>query len=97
MSIFDTNFTEECKKVKQIPAVHKLMEYNDAFTYYGTFEYKGHEVEVAIDDYGQCYVIAYINKDGVLVEESCGTYNTDYVGYIVSTVNYEFGDEENGK
>ena len=39
-------------------------------------------VNVGIDDYGQCYYFEYVNEKDELVEASCGTYETDYKGYI---------------
>lgn len=39
-------------------------------------------VNIGIDDYGQCYYFEWFDgKD--MHEESCGAYNTDYVGYIL--------------
>lgn len=44
-------------------------------------------ISVGLDDYGQCYFIEWA-EDGEIKEESCGSYNTDYKGYI----EYRFGD-----
>jgi len=44
-------------------------------------------ISVGLDDYGQCYFIEWA-EDGEIKEESCGSYNTDYKGYI----EYRFGE-----
>ena len=44
-------------------------------------------ISVGLDDYGQCYFIEGA-EDGEIKEESCGSYNTDYKGYI----EYRFGE-----
>lgn len=44
-------------------------------------------VSVGLDDSGQCYFIEWA-EGGEIKEESCGSYNADYKGYI----EYKFGD-----
>ena len=44
-------------------------------------------ISVGLDDYGQCYFIEWA-EDGEIKEESCGSYNMDYKGYI----EYKFGE-----
>lgn len=46
---------------------------NDIFVFIGSTIYKGHLINIFMDDYGQCWHIQY-EKDGELVDESCGTY-----------------------
>ena len=38
-------------------------------------------ISVGLDDYGQCYFIEWA-EDGKIKEESCGSYNFNYKGYI---------------
>lgn len=42
----------------------------------------GKEIKIGDDDYGQCYFFEYTNDDGTIYEDSCGTYNTDFLEYI---------------
>ena len=53
-----------------IIATSKPDEY---FTFEGSIIYKGHLINLFLDDYGQSWHIQY-EKDGELVDESCGTY-----------------------
>ena len=52
----------------------------DYFTFEGSVIYKGHLINLFLDDYGQCWHIQY-EKDSELIDESCGTYSEwqDYV------------------
>lgn len=45
-------------------------------------------IPVGLNDGGQTYFFEYLDTNGALVEECCGSYNTDYMGYI----EYKFGD-----
>ena len=45
-------------------------------------KYRGKKIKVYIDDYGQCYYFLYNGKS-----YSCGTYNIDYLGEIVTIVD----------
>ena len=47
-------------------------------------KYRGKRIKVYVDDCGQCYYFVY---NGEI--HSCGTYNPDYLGEIVSVVNYD--------
>ena len=49
--------------------------------------FNGKLVNVGLDDAGQSYFIEYVNDRGELKEESVGSYNTNYKGYI----EYVFG------
>lgn len=49
---------------------------------YQTVIYRGVKVNVYDDDYGQCFYFKYKGK-----EYSCGTYNTDYYGEIISVID----------
>ena len=54
---------------------------DDAFqniTFIETIEYKGYEVSVFNDDYGQSYFFQFTDKKGEKHEASCGSYNTAY-------------------
>lgn len=44
------------------------------FVFIGSTIYKGHLINIFMDDYGQSWHIQY-EKDGELVDESCGTYS----------------------
>lgn len=41
-----------------------------------------YEVDIGLDDYGQCYFFEYKDKRGDIQEVSCGTYNSQYIEYI---------------
>lgn len=45
-------------------------------------KYRGKRIKVYADDYGQCYYFLYNGKS-----YGCGTYNSDYLGEIVSVVD----------
>jgi len=53
---------------------------DETFTFEGSVIYKGHLINLFLDDYGQCWHIQY-EKDGDLIDESCGTYESwrDYI------------------
>ena len=53
---------------------------DEHFTFEGSIIYKGHLINLFLDDYGQCWHIQY-EKDGNLIDESCGTYESwrDYI------------------
>lgn len=53
---------------------------DDIFTFNGSIIYKGHLINIFMDDYGQSWHIQY-EKDGKLVDESCGTY-CDWRDYV---------------
>ena len=44
--------------------------------------YRGVEVKVYIDDYGQSYYIRWRNKYNQIESANCGAYNPDYMGMI---------------
>lgn len=46
--------------------------------YIETIRIKGKEVDVGLDDYGQCYFFEYKDDNGKLQEICCGSYNPDY-------------------
>lgn len=46
---------------------------DDYFVFIGSTIYKGRLINIFMDDYGQSWHIQY-EKDGELVDESCGTY-----------------------
>lgn len=48
--------------------------------------FNGKLVNVGLDDAGQSYFIEYVDEHGDLNEESVGSYNTDYKGYIEYTL-----------
>lgn len=47
-------------------------------TFVGIVNYKGYDVHVFNDDYGQSYFFQFEDKKGQKHEASCGTYNTNY-------------------
>lgn len=51
-----------------------------SFTFEGSVIYKGHLVNLFLDDYGQCWHIQF-EEDGKLVDESCGMYE-DWRDYL---------------
>lgn len=70
--------------------------------YIETIVFNGQMINVGIDDYGQTYFLEYINKDGELVEDCVGAYETDYKSYIESvfgepTLNCDIIDDVKGK
>lgn len=48
--------------------------------------FNGKLVNVGLDDAGQSYFIEYVDDQGNLNEESAGSYNTNYKGYIEYTL-----------
>lgn len=50
------------------------------FSFEGSTIYKGHLINLYMDDYGQCWVIQFM-EDGELKEEGCGTY-CDWRDYV---------------
>lgn len=48
--------------------------------------FNGKLVNVGLDDAGQSYFIEYVDDHGDLNEESVGSYNADYKGYIEYTL-----------
>ena len=50
--------------------------------YVKTIYIEGLPVDVGMDDYGQCYYFEWFDGEK-MCEESCGSYNTDYVTYIM--------------
>lgn len=57
--------------------------------YIKTIVYNGRMINLGQDDYGQTYIIEYL-EDGELKEECVGAYVLDYEDYI----EYRFGDPE---
>lgn len=54
-------------------------------------EYNDVQIDLGIDDAGQCYFIEYVDyNSGSKHIESCGAYNTNYMDYIES----RFGEPE---
>ena len=49
-----------------------------------TIVVNNHMINVGYDDYGQTYFLEYIDKNGELVEDCVGAYETDYEGYAES-------------
>lgn len=58
--------------------------------YITTFVVGSRCIPVGLDDAGQTYFFEYVDEVGNLVEECCGSYNTDYQ----SCIEYRFGDPE---
>lgn len=50
-------------------------------------KYRGKRIKVYVDDRGQCYYFIYNGKS-----YSCGTYNADYFGEIVSVVDSDLDE-----
>lgn len=56
-------------------------------------------INIYTDDAGQCYFFTYINGEEI-VEQTCGAYNTDFLDYIIWTVDrkgaciYKFTEED---
>lgn len=55
---------------------------SNIFSFEGSIIYKGHLINLFLDDYGQCWHIQF-EEDGKLVDESCGTYESwrDYIDW----------------
>ena len=51
--------------------------YEKKFCFVTTYTYRGIDVDIFEDDYGQCYYF-YYNDESI----SCGTYNLDYESYV---------------
>jgi hypothetical protein len=47
--------------------------------YVKTFEVNGTKVDLGLDDYGQCYFIEWVDKNGDKKSTSLGTYNFHYM------------------
>ena len=58
--------------------------------YITTLVINGKCIPVGLNDAGQSYFIEYVDGAGNLVEECCGSYNTDFIGYV----EYKFGKPE---
>lgn len=58
--------------------------------YVETVVFRDRCIPVGIEDAGQTYFIEYVNEQGEFVEDCCGSYNTDYNGYI----EYRFGEPD---
>jgi len=56
----------------------------DLFTYVCSLKIKGNEINVYMDDYGQCYCFTYMNN-GNIDCLSCGTYNFNFLDDILYT------------
>ena len=56
--------------------------------YIETLVLNGKMINIGIDDAGQCYFVEWVDKDGNIQQESCGTYNFHYKEYA----EYKFGD-----
>ena len=52
-----------------------------------TVKYRGKKIKVYADDYGQSYYFLYNGKS-----YSCGTYNFDYIGEIVSVLDSDLDE-----
>ncbi len=48
-----------------------------------------YSVDVFMSDYGQCYYVKYIDKDGKQREWSCGAYNFDYLDDVFAIALHE--------
>ena len=58
--------------------------------YVETLVLNGKMINIGIDDAGQCYFVEWVDDNGKLKQESCGTYNFNYKGYA----EYKFGSPE---
>lgn len=52
-------------------------ELNDYFTFVKKVTKLGQEFEIYLDDYGQSFIVAWLEND-VVQEVGCGTYNSDW-------------------
>lgn len=68
--------------------------------YVKTLVIYGRMVNIGMDDYGQQYFLEYLADNGELTEVGCGAYETDYVDFAKSFLDYrrylieKFGEEE---
>ena len=46
--------------------------------YVKTITYNSHMINIGLDEAGQQYFLEYIDKNGKLIKQGCGTYNHDY-------------------
>lgn len=61
---------------------YNIIENKDIYEYVETLLFGDRVVNVFLDDYGQCYCLQYYEKEsGEMVTTSCGSYETDYIGY----------------
>jgi len=44
---------------------------------------RGHQCDVYMDDYGQCYYFEYLDENNELQSVGCGTYNFNYLEEVV--------------
>ena len=58
--------------------------------YVETLVLNGKMINIGQDDAGQCYFVEWVDDDGELMQESCGTYNFHYKKYA----EYKFGNPE---
>ena len=51
-------------------------------------------VKVGLDDYGQQYILEYVNDEGKIVIIGCGAYNFNYEDVAKSCIDYERYSQE---
>ena len=61
--------------------------YEKKFCFVKTYTYRGIDVDIFCDDYGQCYYFYYNNKS-----HSCGTYNPDYESCVECEIDHDLDD-----
>lgn len=62
----------------------------DRNEYVETLVLNGKMINIGIDDAGQCYFVEWVDENGNLMQESCGSYNFYYKKYA----EYKFGNPE---
>ena len=61
----------------------KPKEYIETIVIYGKM------VNIGFDDYGQQYILEYVNDYGEIVITECGAYNSNYTDVAKSTIDHE--------
>lgn len=62
--------------------------------YVNTIVVYGKMVNIGIDDYGQQYILEYVNDEGKIVLVECGAYNINYEDVAKSYIDYERYSQE---
>ena len=64
------------------------VELNEDVSYISSIKIINIPVNIYVSDYGQCFFFTYI-ENGKVREVGCGTYETDFLECIVSTIDWK--------
>ena len=75
------------------------IELDDDNSYIISLKINNIPVNIYLNDSGQCYFFTYI-KNGEIIENNCGAYNSDFLDYVIWTIDrkgasiYRFSEED---